>query len=165
MKFDKRNVALASLVFGWISIFWNVYDQLIQSINTYSFALEPYESGWILAIDNIVGLFILPLFGHFSDRCKSRFGKRTPYIYAGTAISLIGLCLVGVFASERQLAPYIVSLTVTLVAMAAYRSAGAFSRARFRIRTRPRQGKLDCEPCVRRVHRRWYRAGDGVHAP
>lgn len=124
MKFDKRNVALASLVFGWISIFWNVYDQLIQSINTYSFALEPYESGWILAIDNIVGLFILPLFGHFSDRCKSRFGKRTPYIYAGTAISLIGLCLVGVFASERQLAPYIVSLTVTLVAMAAYRSAG-----------------------------------------
>ena len=54
MKFDKRNVALASLVFGWISIFWNVYDQLIQSINTYSFALEPYESGWILAIDNIV---------------------------------------------------------------------------------------------------------------
>lgn len=124
MKFDKRNVALASLVFGWISIFWNVYDQLIQSINTYSFALEPYESGWILAIDNIVGLFVLPLFGHFSDRCKSRFGKRTPYIYVGTAISLIGLCLVGVFASKRQLAPYIVSLTVTLVAMAAYRSAG-----------------------------------------
>lgn len=71
MKFDKRNVALASLVFGWISIFWNVYDQLIQSINTYSFALEPYESGWILAIDNIVGLFVLPLFGHFSDRCKA----------------------------------------------------------------------------------------------
>lgn len=124
MKFDKRNVALASLVFGWISIFWNVYDQLIQSINTYSFALEPYESGWILAIDNIVGLFVLPLFGHLSDRCKSRFGKRTPYIYVGTAISLIGLCLVGVFASKRQLAPYIVSLTVTLVAMAAYRSAG-----------------------------------------
>lgn len=124
MKFDKKNVVLASLVFGWISIFWNVYDQLIQSINTYSFALEPYESGWILAIDNILGLFVLPLFGHFSDRCKSRFGKRTPYIYIGTAISLIGLTLVGVFASKRLLWPYIVSLTITLFAMAAYRSAG-----------------------------------------
>lgn len=124
MKFDKRNVILASLVFGWISIFWNVYDQLIQSINTYSFALTPYESGWILAIDNILGLIILPLFGHLSDRCKSRLGKRTPYIYSFTAISLVGLGFVGYFASQKMLWPYIVSLTVTLFAMAAYRSAG-----------------------------------------
>lgn len=124
MKFDKKNVVLASLVFGWISIFWNVYDQLIQSINTYSFALEPYESGWILAIDNIIGLFVLPLFGHLSDKCKSRFGKRTPYIYIGTAVSLLGLALVGVFASKRLLWPYIVTLTITLFAMAGYRSAG-----------------------------------------
>lgn len=71
MKFDKRNVALASLVFGWISIFWNVYDQLIQSINTYSFALEPYESGWILAIDNIVGLLFCLFSATFRTDAKA----------------------------------------------------------------------------------------------
>lgn len=141
MKFDKRNVALASLVFGWISIFWNVYDQLIQSINTYSFALEPYESGWILAIDNIVGLFILPLFGHFSDRCKSRFGKRTPYIYVGTAISLIGLCLVGVFASEKATRPVYRVTDGDACRDGGVQKRGAFSRARFRIQSPTEAGQ------------------------
>ena len=124
MKFDKKNIIYASLVFGWISIFWNVYDQLIQSINAYSFAFDPDDSGWILAIDNLLGLFVLPIFGHFSDRCKSKLGKRSPYIYAGTAISLVAFLLVGFFASERNIVGYIVSLCIALFAMAAYRSAG-----------------------------------------
>ncbi len=124
MKFDKRNIIYASLVFGWISIFWNVYDQLIQSINAYSFAFDPDDSGWILAIDNLLGLLVLPLFGHLSDRCKSKLGKRSPYIYAGTAVSLVAFILVGYFASERNLVGYIISLCRTLCAMPAYRSAG-----------------------------------------
>lgn len=124
MKFDKKQILYASLVFGWISIFWNVYDQLIQSINAYSFALDPDKSGWVLAIDNILGLVVLPLFGHLSDTCKNPHGKRTPYIAIGTAISLFGLIFVGIFASKRMLWPYIISLFVTLFAMASYRSAG-----------------------------------------
>lgn len=124
MKFNRKQVIYASLVFGWISIFWSVYDQLIQSINAYSFALDPDKSGWVLAIDNVLGLAVLPLFGHFSDNCKNPHGKRTPYIMIGTLVALIGLVFVGVFASKRMLWPYIVSLFVTLFAMAAYRSAG-----------------------------------------
>lgn len=124
MKFNRKQVIYASLVFGWISIFWNVYDQLIQSINAYSFALDPDKSGWVLAIDNVLGLAVLPIFGHFSDKCKNPHGKRTPYIMIGTLVSLVGLAFVGIFASKRMLWPYIVSLFVTLFAMASYRSAG-----------------------------------------
>lgn len=124
MKLNKKDVIYASLVFGWISIFWNVYDQLIQSINAYSFALDPDKSGYVLAIDNVLGLFVLPIFGHLSDKCNSKFGKRTPYILIGTAVSLVGFVLVGVFASARMLWPYVISLFITLFAMAAYRSAG-----------------------------------------
>lgn len=124
MRFNKRDIIYASLVFGWISIFWNVYDQLIQSINAYAFALDAKASGYILAIDNILGLVVLPLFGHFSDACKCKYGKRTPFIVIGSAISLIGIILVGFFAAKRILVGYVVSLCFTLFAMAAYRSAG-----------------------------------------
>ncbi|MEG2454124.1 MAG: MFS transporter, partial [Clostridia bacterium] len=101
-----------------------VYDQLIQSINTYSFALDVDKSGYILAIDNILGLLVLPLFGRLSDKCNSKYGRRTPFIFIGSAVSLIGLLFVGIFASTRSLVPYIIALFITLFAMAAYRSPG-----------------------------------------
>lgn len=124
MRFDKKQIIYASLVFGWISLFWTVYDQLIQSINAYSFGLSSKQGGYILAIDNILGLFVLPLFGKFSDNCKSKLGRRTPFIIIGTAVSMLGFLFVGIFASQRLFIPYIISLFITLFAMAAYRPAG-----------------------------------------
>ncbi len=46
-------------------------------------------SGFIMALDNILALFLLPLFGSLSDRTKTRIGRRMPYILCGTAASCI----------------------------------------------------------------------------
>lgn len=122
MKLDNKKVIYASLAFGWITIFWFGYDNLIQTININTFAMRTPVSGLVLAIDNILGLFCLPLFGWLSDKCNSRFGKRTPFVIIGTLASLAGLFVVGVAAHEQILWLYIVALIVTLFAMAAYRS-------------------------------------------
>ena len=50
-----------------------------------------------MAFDNIIALFLLPLFGTLSDKCKSKRGRRTPFIVFGTivaAVALVGLSFV-----------------------------------------------------------------------
>lgn len=122
MKLNLKNTVYASLAFGWITIFWFGYDNLIQTINIATFGLRTPISGLILAIDNILGLFVLPCFGWLSDRTKGRFGKRTPYIVAGTALSMTGLFFVGLFSYRQSFVGYVIALVVTLFGMAAYRS-------------------------------------------
>lgn len=123
MKLNYKNVIYSSLAFGWITIFWFGYDTLIQTININAFGLNTVYSGLILAIDNILGLFVLPIFGWLSDKCNSKRGKRTPYIIIGTCVSLTGFFFVGIFAGQQKLWFYIIALIVTLFSMAAYRPA------------------------------------------
>ena len=45
-------------------------------------------SGVIMALDNILALFMLPLFGAISDKSKSPRGRRTPFILWGTIVAV-----------------------------------------------------------------------------
>ena len=58
-----------------------------------------WKVGIIMALDNIAALFIMPLFGRWSDKTKSRFGKRTPYIIVGSVVTAIVLPFIPLFFS------------------------------------------------------------------
>ena len=124
MKFNLKRTMLCSLAFGWISLFWGSYDAIMQSINYDVFGLDSVLHGVIIAADNILGLFLLPLFGRLSDKTNTPFGSRKPFIVAGTVISSAGFMGVCVFASlgKDYFVPFIICLLITLSAMAAYRS-------------------------------------------
>lgn len=124
MKFNLKRTLFCSLAFGWISLFWGSYDAIMQSINYDVFELNSVWHGVIIAADNILGLFLLPLFGRLSDKTSTPFGSRKPYIVAGTVISMVGFVGVCVFATmgKDYFLPFILCLLVTLAAMAAYRS-------------------------------------------
>lgn len=124
MKFNFKRTFYCSLAFGWIALFWGSYDAIMQSIDYDVFGLSSVWHGVIIAADNILGLLLLPLFGKLSDKTNSRFGKRTPYIVGGTIISMIGFAGVCIFASlgKAYFVPFLISLIITLSAMAAYRS-------------------------------------------
>lgn len=51
--------------------------------------------GYITGAAQLVYLIISPLVGIWSDRTRSRFGRRSPFIYLGTAIGLVGLVIIG----------------------------------------------------------------------
>ena len=91
----------------------------MQVINVRTLGLSTTISGLILAIDNIIGLFILPLSGKLSDKCKSKYGRRTPFIFVGTVVALTGMAGVAIAASRKILWLYIVFIVITLFAMAA----------------------------------------------
>jgi len=49
--------------------------------------------GWISTVGAVVSLIMPPLFGMASDRTTSRFGRRRPYIVAGTLLLILGALL------------------------------------------------------------------------
>lgn len=51
--------------------------------------------GYITGAAQVVYLVLSPLVGIWSDRTRSRFGRRSPFIYLGTAVGLVGLVVIG----------------------------------------------------------------------
>ena len=98
MKLNTKRTILVGFAFFLISAFWQAYDATIPVILTNKFGMSQTWSGVIMALDNILAVFMLPLFGTLSDKCLgSRFGKRTPFITIGTiiaAVALVGLSFV-----------------------------------------------------------------------
>ena len=98
MKLDYKRTIFVGFAFFLICAFWQAYDATIPVILTNKFGMSQTWSGVIMALDNILAVFMLPLFGALSDKCSgNKFGKRMPFIVVGTiiaAIALIGLSFV-----------------------------------------------------------------------
>jgi len=97
MKLNYKKTMFVGLAFFLISLFWQAYDSIIPKILTDKFGMSQFWSGAIMAIDNILALFLLPLFGTLSDKTKTKRGRRTPFILVGTivaATALVGLSCV-----------------------------------------------------------------------
>ena len=98
MKLNYRRTILVGFAFFLISAFWQAYDATIPVILTNKFGMSQTWSGVIMALDNVLAVFMLPIFGAISDKCVGRrTGKRTPFITIGTilaALALFGLSFV-----------------------------------------------------------------------
>ena len=103
MKLNYKRVICVGLAFFLISAFWQAYDTIIPKILTDKFGLNQSISGAVMALDNILALFMLPLFGTLSDKCKSKHGKRTPFILIGTICAVVAFIGMS-FADSAQLA-------------------------------------------------------------
>ena len=94
MKLNYKRTIMVGFAFFLISAFWQAYDATIPVILTNKFGMSQTWSGVIMALDNILAVFMLPIFGALSDKCKSRYGKRTPFITIGTVLAACAiLCL------------------------------------------------------------------------
>ena len=102
MKLNYKRVICVGLAFFLISAFWQAYDTIIPKILTDKFGLNQSISGAVMALDNILALFMLPLFGTLSDKCKSKHGKRTPFILIGTICAVVAFIGMS-FADSAQL--------------------------------------------------------------
>lgn len=97
MKLNYKRTIFVGFAFFLISAFWQAYDSIIALTLTNKFGMPQAYSGIIMALDNVLALFMLPLFGAISDRCATRMGKRTPFVLVGTllaAVAFIGLSFV-----------------------------------------------------------------------
>ncbi len=129
MKLDTKRTVLVGFAFLSICAFWQMYDGLVPKMLIETFHLPESVSGYIMAADNVLALFLLPLFGGLSDKCTMKMGKRRPFILFGTiaAVALMmGLPILdnSFFAapSNFKMILFIVLLGLVLIAMGTYRS-------------------------------------------
>ena len=129
MKLKTGQTIRVGFAFLAIIAFWQMYNNVIPLVLTNTFHLNETLSGVIMAMDNILALFLLPLFGALSDRCRSRMGRRKPFILFGTIASVALMLLLPVidnsYAAEpsgMKLTGFIAVLGLILIAMGTYRS-------------------------------------------
>ncbi len=129
MKLNNKRTILVGLAFLSICSFWQMYDNLVPLILQRTFHMDESFTGVIMAADNILALFLLPLFGGLSDRTRSKLGRRTPYILAGTAGAVILMNVLPVLdnsyheqAAPFKLVSFVIVLGLLLIAMGTYRS-------------------------------------------
>ncbi len=96
MKLNIKDTIKVGFAFFTICMFWQLYDTLLPLIMTNTFGLSDVVRGFLMGLDNILALFLLPLFGAISDRTNSKRGRRTPYFVVGVILSAILLITIAV---------------------------------------------------------------------
>ena len=103
MKLDYKRTILVGFAFFLISAFWQAYDAIVPLILTNHFSLPQTVSGAVMSIDNVLAVFMLPIFGALSDKVNTKWGKRTPFVFCGTIAAVIAFISL-TFIDNYQLA-------------------------------------------------------------
>lgn len=103
MKLNYKRTILVGFAFFLISAFWQAYDAIVPLILTNHFGLPQTASGAVMSIDNVLAVFLLPIFGALSDKVNTKHGRRTPFIFFGAISAMISfVCLT--FVDNYQIA-------------------------------------------------------------
>ncbi len=122
MKLNYKRTLLVGLAFLSICAFWQLYDNVVPLILKNTFDIPDDIAGVIMALDNVLALFLLPLFGKLSDRTHTRLGRRMPYILGGTLAAVVLMNLLPMADRARSLWLFVAALGLLLLAMGVYRS-------------------------------------------
>ena len=122
MKLNTKQTVLIGLSFASILAFWQFYDQVIPVILENHFGRSTLVTNAIMSIDNVLAIFMLPLFGALSDKTRSRMGRRTPYILFGTVFAVALMVIMSVLTEQASFLGFFFCLMALLVVMSIYRS-------------------------------------------
>ena len=88
-KLNVKRTILVGFAFFLISAFWQSYDKIVPLILTQRFGMNQTLSGFIMSLDNVFAVFMLPIFGALSDKVSTKHGRRTPFILLGTVCAVV----------------------------------------------------------------------------
>ena len=132
-KLNYKRTFLIGLAFLSICSFWQMYDNIIPLILQNTYHLGETMTGVVMALDNVLAIFLLPVFGTLSDKVHTKLGRRMPFIVSGTILAVIFMMLLpmidnaekarwGTVESFSNQVIFLAVLFFTLVSMGLYRS-------------------------------------------
>ena len=122
MKLNYKRTVLIGLAFMSISAFWQMYDNVVPLILKNTFGLGETITGAIMAADNVLALFLLPIFGSLSDKVNTKIGKRMPFILVGTVLACTLLIILPIADNTANMVLFVGGLFFLLISMGTYRS-------------------------------------------
>ena len=132
LKLDYKRTLIIGFAFFSILMVWQAYNfycplflntllsDILQENNATQYS--EFIVGAIMALDNVLALFMLPIFGKLSDKTKTKYGKRMPYIILGMAATIIAFPFMALCYIWNSLVGLIVTMLIVLVIMNIYRS-------------------------------------------
>lgn len=132
-KLNYKRTFLIGLAFLSICSFWQMYDNIIPLILQNTYHLGETMTGGVMALDNVLAILLLPVFGMLSDKIHTKLGRRMPFIVAGTILAVIFMMLLPMidnaekarWSTGESFSNQVIFLAVlffTLVSMGLYRS-------------------------------------------
>jgi MFS family permease len=122
LKLNTKRTVTVGFAFMSIMAFWQVYDGIVPLILKNTFDMNDTISGVIMALDNVLAIFLLPIFGSISDKVNTKMGKRMPFILFGTIAACVFSILLPVADRLKNLYFFVTALFLVLISMATYRS-------------------------------------------
>ena len=122
MKLKTKQTVLIGLAFASILAFWQLYDQVVPVILENHFDVSTIATNMIMSVDNILAVFLLPVFGVLSDKVHTPMGKRTPFILFGTIAAVILMAVLALLTEGENFIGFIICLMLLLITMSVYRS-------------------------------------------
>lgn len=131
--FSYRRLLLLGFGFMGVSLLWGIYNAYVpiflqagrpdysSTAGVVGFGMGADTTGFIMTLDNIAALFILPFVGAYSDRIWTRWGRRKPFIAVGAPLALIGFIGIPMFLGGSLLL-FMAAIFLTLFAMDLFRT-------------------------------------------
>lgn len=106
LKLDYSQTFKVGFAFAIIMLFWTAYDFVVPLLLENAYGLPSWARGIIMGLDNLLSLFMLPLFGKLSDNAHGKlvkkWGRRTPFIVIGTVCAVVLMVFVPVATLKQQ---------------------------------------------------------------
>lgn len=106
IKLDYPQTFKVGFAFAIIMLFWTAYDFVVPLLLEHAYGLPSWARGIIMGLDNLLSLFMLPLFGKLSDNAHGKlvkkWGRRTPFIVIGTVCAVVLMVFVPVATLKQQ---------------------------------------------------------------
>ena len=119
MKFKYGKIFLLGFGFFGVSVVWGVYNAFVPIFLSEKFNLAPAWIGFFMTLDNIAALFIQPSIGAWSDRLRTKIGRRMPFLLIGAPISAVAF---GWIPLASVLPLFVAGTTTLLLSMALWRT-------------------------------------------
>ncbi len=133
MQFSYTRLILLGCGFMGISLLWGIYNAYVPiflqagrpdfsaSAGVQGFGLSTTLTGFIMTLDNLAALFILPYVGAWSDRLRTRWGRRKPFIAAGAPLALVSFIAIP-NALGNPLGLFMAAIIIMLFSMDLFRT-------------------------------------------
>jgi len=115
-RFNYGKIFLLGFGFFGVSVIWSIYNAFVPLFLANKFNLSPALIGFFMTLDNIAALFIQPPVGAWSDRLRTKIGRRMPFILIGAPVGALAFGLIPVAA----VLPLFVACTSTLLLSMAF---------------------------------------------
>lgn len=131
LKLNYKRTLIIGFAFFSILMVWQAYNfycplflktLLSNILDEKTMKYSEFIVGSIMALDNVLALFMLPFFGKLSDRTKTKYGKRMPYIIIGMLATCLVFPFMALFYLWNNLVGLIVTMLLVLIIMNVYRS-------------------------------------------